>query len=107
MPKSKGWSKDARSRAALARKIKGRLGQAAYDNFKRTGKVPPGLDAAPPKKRAPKSSAVLVAAIKSKSGAGKSARNNSEFLASIPKIMRPATTPKTTWGKSADPIKKC
>ncbi len=43
-----GFSPEARKSAALARKIKARLGPAAYTEFKRTGQVPPGLDEARP-----------------------------------------------------------
>jgi hypothetical protein len=43
-----GFSDEARKSAALARKIKSRLGTAAYNEFKRTGVVPAGLEGAAP-----------------------------------------------------------
>lgn len=60
-----GYSDAARKRAALARKIKSRLGVGAYEAFKRTGVVPSGLDAAKPgsgKKKAPSRAAKRAAA---------------------------------------------
>lgn len=41
------FSKEARKSAAMARKIKSRLGEAAYNEYRKTGKVPAGLDSAP------------------------------------------------------------
>ncbi len=43
----RGYSPAARKNAAIARKIKNRLGVSAYNQFKTTGKVPAGLDSAP------------------------------------------------------------
>lgn len=53
------FSDEARKSAALARKIKHRLGDAAYAEFKRTGHVPPGLDLPAPTKAAKKIAAAV------------------------------------------------
>lgn len=53
------FSDEARKSAALARKIKHRLGEAAYAEFKRTGHVPAGLDAPSPSKAARKIAATV------------------------------------------------
>jgi hypothetical protein len=44
---ARGWSPEARARAALARKIKNRFGEGAYQAFKRSGSIPAGLNSDP------------------------------------------------------------
>lgn len=59
-----GFSDEARKSAALARKIKSRLGDAAYEQFRKTGRVPAGLDSAKPGsgKKSPSKAAKRAAA---------------------------------------------
>jgi hypothetical protein len=47
------FSDEARRSAAIARKIKNRLGQQAYETYKRTGVVPAGLDNTPTASKRP------------------------------------------------------
>jgi hypothetical protein len=60
----KGFSPEARKASALARKIRNRLGEDAYQLFKKTGQVPTGLDDAKPPSRRTKSDSAATDAAK-------------------------------------------
>ncbi len=75
-----GFSKAARTSAATAKKIRSRLGEAAYLQFKKDGKVPAGLDQIKPKSKQ-KSNAKPASKRKSTDEASKLAADSREILA--------------------------